>query len=102
MRRLLIAAVFVALPAAAALVWAQGPKAATGAARPPASASGLDLSAIDRSVEPCTDFFQFACGAWIKEHPIPADCPRWGSFDAVQEHNLDILHTILEDAAAGR
>jgi putative endopeptidase len=60
---------------------------------------GFDLANLDRSVSPCTDFYQFANGGWMKNNPIPAAYPRWGSFTILQEHNQDVLHTILEDAA---
>ena len=60
---------------------------------------GLDLANLDRSVSPCADFYQFANGGWMKNNPIPAAYPRWGSFTILQEHNQDVLHTILEDAA---
>ena len=65
----------------------------------PASASGLDLSALDKSANPCTDFYQYACGGWMKSHPIPADQARWGSFDLLYERNLKELRNILEDSA---
>jgi putative endopeptidase len=60
---------------------------------------GFDLANLDRSVSPCTDFFQFAAGGWIKNNPIPAAYSRWGSFSILRDHNEDVLHTILEEAA---
>jgi putative endopeptidase len=61
--------------------------------------NGFDLANLDRSVSPCENFYLFANGGWIKNNPIPAAYPRWGSFTILQEHNQDVLHTILEDAA---
>ena len=43
----------------------------------------------DRSVDACTDFYQFACGGWMAKNPVPADRPRWGRFDELQERNHD-------------
>ncbi len=62
--------------------------------------SGVDLSAIDKSADPCNDFYQYACGTWLKDNPIPADESSWGRFNALNERNQTILRGILEDAAA--
>jgi len=64
-----------------------------------ASASGIDLKAMDTSVSPCQNFYQYACGTWRKDNPIPADRARWSRFDELQERNLAIERDILEKAA---
>jgi putative endopeptidase len=60
--------------------------------------SGVDLQAIDKSANPCTDFYQYACGSWIKNNPIPADQSRWGRFDELFRRNQETLRGILEDS----
>jgi len=66
----------------------------------PASQSGLDLKAIDKAIDPCTDFYQYACGTWMKDNPIPKDESRWGRFDELQQRNQLILRQIAEDSEA--
>jgi putative endopeptidase len=63
------------------------------------TSAGFDPSAIDRNANPCVNFYQFACGAWMASNPIPADQSRWGRFDALQDRNREVLHKILEAAA---
>jgi putative endopeptidase len=100
---LLALTVAIGLGAAQSRVGAQsGPAQAASPAQPAPSTSGLQLDALDRTADACTDFYQFACGAWMAKNPIPADRARWGRFDELQERNNETLRRILDAAATGR
>ena len=58
----------------------------------------FDVSSLDRSVDACTNFYEFACGGWRKANPIPGDQTRWGRFNQLADRNRDVLHEILEGA----
>lgn len=63
------------------------------------SKSGLDLSNLDKSVNPADNFYQFATGGWQASHPLPAAYSRYGSFDMLQENVNKQVNTILTDLA---
>lgn len=60
----------------------------------------LDPVNFDTTVAPCRDFYRFANGGWVDRNPVPPAYSNWGSFSEITERNNEILHTILEEAAA--
>jgi putative endopeptidase len=77
---------------------AQAPDASKPA--PPAAIKSFDPAAIDKTADPCTDFYQYSCGNWVKNNPVPADQVRWArSFSLLGERNRYLLWEELNAAA---
>ena len=55
---------------------------------------------MDKTVDPCVNFYQYACGTWMKNNPIPPDKSRWGRFNELAEYNQYVLRDILDQVQA--
>jgi putative endopeptidase len=60
---------------------------------------GLDVKAMDKSADPCADFYQYSCGGWQKNNPIPPDQVSWDVYSKLYQDNLNYLRGILDEAA---
>lgn len=61
----------------------------------------LDVNSMDKSADPCVDFYTYSCGGWKKNNPIPPDQTSWDVYSKLYQDNLVFLRSILEEAAAG-
>ena len=64
-----------------------------------ASEPVLDTSSMDKTVDPCVDFYTYSCGGWMKNNPIPPDQSNWGTYSKLEDDNRAQLRAILEFAA---
>src|SRR5262245_38028596 len=83
----------------------QTPSGGAPASTAPASTAtpagvGLEATSLDRTVDPCVDVYQFACGGWLAANQIPPDRGRWGRILELDDKNKLAIKTLLEDAAA--
>ena len=91
----LLAGVLIAAPLALAAQSSPAPKPLTAMPYSPS----LDVTSLDRSVDPCVDFYKFSCGGWQKNNPIPADQPGWDVYSKLANDNMQFLWGILEQDA---
>src|SRR5580700_5861069 len=61
---------------------------------------GFTTANMDMTANPCVDFYQYACGTWMADNPIPADQSSWGTFNSLGDRNRAVLRGILEKASA--
>ena len=64
-----------------------------------ASEPVLDVSAMDKTIDPCVDFYTYSCGGWMKKNPIPPDQSSWSTYGKLEDENRAQLRTILEESA---
>ena len=96
-----VASVFLLLGLASAGMLRAG-QATSNASSSGNTPQGIDLSILDKTCKPCEDFYHYASGEWLSKNPIPAAYPSWGRFSELAERNRELLHQILESAAADR
>src|SRR5208282_6814188 len=58
----------------------------------------LDLTSMDKSVDPCVDLYHYSCGGWQKRNPIPPDQTSWSVYGKLYQDNLNFLRGILEQS----
>jgi putative endopeptidase len=86
----------LAMPALAQNLVSESDAGPTAAPKKPIS---FDLTAIDKTADPCNDFYQYACGAWNKNNPIPPTERGWGRFNELAERNNYLLFQELQAAS---
>lgn len=80
---------------------APAPASSVEAKPAPTGVAAEVMAAMDGSADPCTDFYQYACGGWMQSTELPADKPLFvRSFSAITDRNQELVKQLLEDAAA--
>ncbi len=72
----------------------------TGCSDKSKNSSGLDVKNLDTNVAPGADFYEYACGGWMKAHPLKPEHARYGSFDELRENSQEQVKTLIEEISS--
>src|SRR5437588_1228339 len=59
----------------------------------------LDVPSMDKTADPCADFYQYSCGGWMAHNPIPPDQASWSVYGKLTNENARFLWGILDEAS---
>src|SRR5579863_5345985 len=89
---------FLFLVVALSLADAQMPSAQSSSGPALPYSPSLDVSSMDKSIDPCVDLYHYSCGGWQKKNPIPPDQTSWSVYGKLYQDNLFFLRSILEQS----
>src|SRR5580698_1666333 len=100
MKRMLAFNIFLISIAVASLASAQNSSGVAAKDEPALPyIPSLDVSAMDKSIDPCVDLYHYSCGGWQQKNPIPPDQTSWSVYAKMYQDNLMFLRGMLEQAA---
>ncbi len=97
--RIFLKVLTVSIMFAPALLSQDKPSPAKPEAAKPTAEMRFSVDLLDKNIDPCNDFYAYACGKWKAQNPIPADRSSWGRFNELQERGEYIVRDILEKAS---
>ena len=100
--RNLLGVLTVSILLASALLAQNNPASAVSPQSKPAASLTFSADMLDKDINPCNDFYAYACSKWRAQNPVPSDRPGWGRFDELQQRGEYIVRDILEKASADK